>query len=510
VKARFGPICAAVLVSLLAAGCNPDATGGGNAHDELRLPAVASDGRGDDGITLIPPGFERAAAGPSYLIHVRGEVFAAVDPIDREVIFLDKSGKQLGLATIPGDFEIRNVDLGATIVLRGDDTAVEIPRSGQIPAELATVRNPSPTSTVTRAGDALNLTYEGRDGPGTLSVTPHPRRKVLAATFIGLDRDGNPYAYWEEGLGQRVEAWAGRVGTDGRRLLAARLDLSGFADIPALPVAVTPSGSLLLMRPEATSLELVELKLEEGRAEAEEVSRGTAPTRVMDLGDSVSVFDDSRYDLERTGRAPPPYDPVFAAQVLTRARGFLTASWTLRPANFQQAAIPNNCVPAQRKYWKRPWPLAQDRVGRTVTALPYKWGGFDSVAGFQQKLASSQPSLAGDVCTCREDRYSYCIVPKAAGVDCSGFVSRAWGLPSHNGTSQLGSLAGQLASLNDLKPGDALNRPGNHVRLFVRFEPGPEVRIRTLESAVSCGGVCENVYTPAQLQKYRPIRFRRS
>jgi hypothetical protein len=47
------------------------------------------------------------------------------------------------------------------------------------------------------------------------------------------------------------------------------------------------------------------------------------------------------------------------------------------------------------------------------------------------------------------------------------------------------------------------------VRLFVRFEPGPEVRLRTLESAVSCGGVCEKVYTPAQLIYYRPMRLRR-
>ena len=41
------------------------------------------------------------------------------------------------------------------------------------------------------------------------------------------------------------------------------------------------------------------------------------------------------------------------------------------------------------------------------------------------------------------------------------------------------------------------------------FEPGPEVRLRTLESAVSCGGVCERVFTPVQLASYRPMRLRR-
>ena len=101
------------------------------------------------------------------------------------------------------------------------------------------------------------------------------------------------------------------------------------------------------------------------------------------------------------------------------------------------------------------------------------------------------------------------MVARAAGVDCSGFVSRAWGLKAHNGTFKLASIAAPLPTIFDLKPGDILNRPGNHVRLFVGFEPGPEVRLRTLESAVSCGGVCERVFTPAQLQYYRPMRLRR-
>jgi hypothetical protein len=123
-------------------------------------------------------------------------------------------------------------------------------------------------------------------------------------------------------------------------------------------------------------------------------------------------------------------------------------------------------------------------------------------------LSAPRPALAGDVCTCRDDRYNGCMVAQSAGVDCSGLVSRAWGLPEHKGTTQLAQMAADLPDMFHLKPGDILNRPGSHVRLFVRFEPGPEVRLRTLESAVSCGGVCERVYTPAQLASYRPMRLR--
>ncbi|WP_019887869.1 hypothetical protein [Streptomyces purpureus] len=50
--------------------------------------------------------------------------------------------------------------------------------------------------------------------------------------------------------------------------------------------------------------------------------------------------------------------------------------------------------------------------------------------------------------------------------DCSGLVSMAWHLPTSATTWTLPNYSTQLASLDDLKPGDALNNINAHVVLF--------------------------------------------
>jgi hypothetical protein len=479
------------------------------ASERLSLPADRASDSSDAGITIVPPGYERAAAGLSFLFHVAGDVFGTIDPIDGDVLFLSSNGKQVGASRLPDGFSVRDIDIGSSIVLRGDKAAVVIPRSGAIPGQLRGAPLPPASTSVTRNGRALRQSWKSADASGALLVAPRAPGQVLNVTFLGLDQSGRPYAYWEEGSGRRVDAWVGRFARDGRLSAAARLDLSDFTDVPSVPVAVTPAGTVLMMQPNEESIDLFELTLVEGQAgDAKERRVGAPPVNLLDVGDTAAPPVEAPYEAPR--RPAPAWDPSFAAAVLARARPYLDTKWTLNPGNFQQSDIEHECEPEQGLIWTRPARLSLSKVGRTVTSLPYNWGGFDSVESFRHRLAASRPALAGNVCTCRDPRFNGCIVPKAAGVDCSGFVSRAWGLKSHEGTSRLAMLAAQLPSLFQLRPGDILNRPGSHVRLFVRFEPGPEVRLRTLESAVSCGGVCERVYTPAQLQSYRPMRLRRS
>jgi len=468
-----------------------------------RAPGAASDAK----ITIVPPGYERAASSLSFLFQVAGDVFGTVDPIDGDILFLDRQGKQLGAARLPDGFMVRDVDVGSSIVLRGDKEAVVIPRSGAIPAELKAVTLPQSSSTVTREGRALRMTYKGSGGTAALTIAPRGPGQVLNVTFLGFDRAGEPFAYWEEGTGQQVDAWVGRYSIDGRLVAAARLDLSDFEDVPAVPVAVVSDGSILMIQPNEESVDMYEIDLIPGHAgDAEEKRLGSTSVDVLDVGNQAKAVPDLPY---KPVKGPvPPYDARFGASALKRGRALLEAEWTLKPENFTQAGIVHNCEPESGQYWSRPTRLSESKVGTIVRSLPYKWGGFDNAQSFIRRVEATRPALAGDVCACREAAYGGCIVPRAAGIDCSGFVSRAWGLGGHQGTYSLAKIAAPLPSYFDLKPGDILNRPGNHVRLFIGFEPGPEVRLRTLESSVSCGGVCEKVYTPAQLQAYRPMRLR--
>lgn len=111
----------------------------------------------------------------------------------------------------------------------------------------------------------------------------------------------------------------------------------------------------------------------------------------------------------------------------------------------------------------------QDRKGWWVPGeanhgVPYKWGGFDDPASFDAAIANG--SAGGDVSSPEKRRADNAAVSsQAAGVDCSGFVSRCLKLPRVHDTSQLPAVCTELASAQELQPGDVLNIPHRHVIL---------------------------------------------
>jgi hypothetical protein len=98
-------------------------------------------------------------------------------------------------------------------------------------------------------------------------------------------------------------------------------------------------------------------------------------------------------------------------------------------------------------------------------------------------------------------------------MDCSGFVTYAWGWHSrtHNfSTSSLGSMATryQCNVFTDLKPGDALDKPGSHIVLFAgyRTDGGPII----YEASGAAGRVIRNEHVSwSRLNGYFPVRSTR-
>ncbi|MBN8422012.1 MAG: hypothetical protein J0L73_24060 [Verrucomicrobia bacterium] len=110
----------------------------------------------------------------------------------------------------------------------------------------------------------------------------------------------------------------------------------------------------------------------------------------------------------------------------------------------------------ERKGWWVP--------GEVNSGVPYKWGGFDDPASFD--LAIANGSAGGDVSSPEKRRADNAAVSaQAAGVDCSGFVSRCLKLPSVHDTSKLPAVCTELGSAQELQPGDVLNIPHRHVIL---------------------------------------------
>lgn len=111
------------------------------------------------------------------------------------------------------------------------------------------------------------------------------------------------------------------------------------------------------------------------------------------------------------------------------------------------------------------------KPGVEAVGMPYMWGGFDTPESFRKKLRRG--AFAGDIATDDKKRLLEAGVSRhAAGIDCSGFVSRCWNLPRHHSTRRLHLVSHQLDSWDELRRGDILLASG-HVVIFAGWtEPG--------------------------------------
>lgn len=102
--------------------------------------------------------------------------------------------------------------------------------------------------------------------------------------------------------------------------------------------------------------------------------------------------------------------------------------------------------------------------GVVNAGIPYKWGGFDDPASFDSAISNGH--VGGDVSSpAKRKADNSAVSSHAAGVDCSGFVSRCLKLPSVHDTTQLPLLCNALPNAQDLRPGDLLNISRRHVIL---------------------------------------------
>jgi hypothetical protein len=149
--------------------------------------------------------------------------------------------------------------------------------------------------------------------------------------------------------------------------------------------------------------------------------------------------------------------------------------------------------------------------GEVNHGIPYKWGGFDGPNSFDTAVANGL--AAGDVSTPDKRRLDQAAVSaRAAGVDCSGFVSRCLKLPSIMDTAQLPSACTVLPNASDLRPGDLLNIPRRHVLLCAGWATPDRKWIYYYET-----GGAPNYWKPGLKQApingllalgYQPLRYR--
>lgn len=185
-------------------------------------------------------------------------------------------------------------------------------------------------------------------------------------------------------------------------------------------------------------------------------------------------------------------------QVLATALQFATVRWRVNPGAY--GPDPDRGCSGFNRI-RRPGYL-HGKLNQEVVGIPYCWGCHGSLPQIAALIGAGR--LAGNVCTRNDPR------PDVTGVDCSAFVSACWGLSTHFTTMAIPAIAHELGNPWDLLPGDALNKPGSHVMLFVGFTA--DRRAEVIESSTGgCNGkVCHNIYPLGSLlaRGYRPVRYR--
>ncbi len=136
----------------------------------------------------------------------------------------------------------------------------------------------------------------------------------------------------------------------------------------------------------------------------------------------------------------PSASAISRSEVMARAKAFAYHPWT--------CTAPNTSASCNAAYVSAYVP--GDYVG-----LPYDWGGYMGLFEFDQGIA--QGKGAGSY---PDDGILSCTV----GLDCSGFVSQAWGT-SHYTTSSIPQVS-SLIDVADLLPGDVFNEAGYHVAMY--------------------------------------------
>ncbi len=185
------------------------------------------------------------------------------------------------------------------------------------------------------------------------------------------------------------------------------------------------------------------------------------------------------------------YSQITDTQVLSNAQTYLNHTWT---ASSDNIVVEENC--SGNIVNTPPWV----QVGSN-TSIPYCWGGFSTLNDFDYYL--TQGSSAGDDHTDGGWAGSGC----AVGLDCSGFVSRCYGLSTHYSTAMMDtytSIFGHHNSYNDLRDGDIVNYPHHHVRMIKHINDNGTYEI--IEEAFGGGlkRVFEKTYTLSELSSYNP------
>jgi hypothetical protein len=221
-----------------------------------------------------------------------------------------------------------------------------------------------------------------------------------------------------------VDQTVRRYAPDGTMLGAARVPPDQLTYVRN-GVAVAPDGNVYALVTHADGADVIRLRFKP------DLEPLLPPKRTED-------------HAEEAGRADALLAGRTRAEMIATAKAYLNNEVQLSERN-----INGPCAGRGKpRYLGRPGPYK---------SVSYDWGGWDTLEQFNRSMARNLQ--AGDIRVANVESCSH-------GVDCSGFVTRCWGITDRkHGTGTLPGISNRI-STEQLLPGDILNKAGRHVVLF--------------------------------------------
>jgi hypothetical protein len=326
---------------------------------------------------------------------------------------------------------------------------------------------------------------------GSASALAHLKLQVRSrlgdVEVLNVDKQGRIFVLAENiggDFGAQSSAFVARYAPTGALEGIYELPLTSAVALSRRFVTVAPDGDVYFLRNQKAKTDVLGVGF-----------RHLKNAKVIDPGPPQP--DLTLQSLARFRGAHAAVRPLTRAQVIETGMAFANIRWRVNPGAY--GPDPDTGCTGFRRV-RRPGYL-HGKMNQEVQGIPYCWGCMGSLPQIASNI--QRGVKAGNICTRNDPR------PDVTGVDCSAFVSATWGLATHFTTIAIPSITKPVDPF-DLLPGDALNKPGSHVMLFVRFTPDKKVEVLEASTGGCNGKVCRNVYPLGSLlaRGYRPVRYR--
>lgn len=345
----------------------------------------------------------------------------------------------------------------------------------------------------------INLILRHLVLPQSHTLVINSKKGLLGTLYpIGMDDNKNIYLVIEEIINEgtseeETQRFLQKYNIKGELLAEAELPYSLYA-YTLKDLVVTSTGDIFQILPLKKQFEIIRWRI--GSIQTLFTKSDNYKKKLFSYTQrQLTDFEASETEEDRPETRRRPGRRVTRKQILENAREY---------HNYRFCVDQENITSAQGEFLINKKVVTPYHETGCYTAIPYKWGGNNSLNDFKKGLEAGKK--AGDKCaySCSKGYFGS---PAAVGVDCSGYISQAWQLIGKYSTNTLPEVATRLPSKNQLQAGDILNYRGYHVMLFSHKDVLGRLYVYEATGSKNYWKVVRLGYSTIQLKNYQPYRY---